>query len=115
MKFTELPLIEYIDIDEQQIDLYIHTKDKRLIVVSDIQTDPYVDSQVVCVDHIWIGQRMSFMMLREDFSHLEYSIKDRNIQKDSRKYFDEVCDYLEDDEDVDYFLDYQNLEVLKEP
>jgi hypothetical protein len=113
MRFTELPLIEYIDIDEQQIDLYIHTKDKRLILVSDIQTDPFVDIQVVCVDHIWSGIKTSFMMLREDFSHLEYVIKDRHTQKVTKKDFDELYDYLE--EDIDDFAEAYGVEPLREP
>jgi hypothetical protein len=113
MRFAELPLIEYIDIDEQQIDLYIHTKDKRIILVSDIQTNPFVDAHVVCVDHIWSGIKMSFMMMREDFSHLEYVIKDRYTQRVTKKDFDDLYDYLE--EDIEDFAESYGTEPLREP
>lgn len=70
--------IDFIDIEEQYIDVYVYTKDKRIIVVKDMVSDIYIDDYQVSMDHMSLGQRVSFAMLREDFSHLEYIIKDRS-------------------------------------
>lgn len=76
MKFTHIPILEYIN-TEQQVDIHIHTKDKRMILLSDIQTNPYIDSQIVSIDHCVFGRQISFVLLREDFSHLEYIVKSK--------------------------------------
>jgi hypothetical protein len=110
MKFSEIPLVEYIDIEEQCIDLYIHTKDKRMILVSDVQTDMFIDSFQVSVEHMMFDQRVSFVMMREDFSHLEYKVTDRQGLKDKPRRI-----YRDTEDDIDFFLDYHNREVLKEP
>ena len=117
MKFSEIPLVEYIDIEEQCIDLYIHTKDKRMIFVPDVQTDMFIDSFQVVVEHMMFDQKVSFIMMRKDFSHLEYRVSDRQKSKTVKQEIDELYSYLEEDEkdDIDFFLDYHNKEVLKEP
>jgi hypothetical protein len=117
VKFSEIPLVEYIDIEEQCIDLYIHTKDKRMILIPDVQTDMFIDSFQVSVEHMMFDQRVSFVMMREDFSHLEYKVSDRQRLKTVKEEIDDLYSYLEDDEseDIDFFLDYHNTEVLKEP
>jgi len=111
MKFSEIPLVEYIDIEEQRIDLYIHTKDKRMILVSDVQTDMFIDSFQVVVEHMMFDQKVSFVMMREDFSHLEYKVTNRQVMGNKIK---NIYKDIEE-EDVDFFLDYHNREVLKEP
>jgi len=107
VRFTEIPLLEYIDTGEEQCDLYIHTKDKRMLVFKDIQSDPHLDDTGFYVDYMFLSRRMSVFVPREDFSHMEYRYSARThiIKKD----FDDLYSYL--DEDVDYLPP----EVLKEP
>jgi len=40
MKWTEIPLLEYIDTYEMQCDVYVHTKDQRVIGLRDVQANP---------------------------------------------------------------------------
>jgi len=111
MKFSEIPLVEYIDIEEQRIDLYIYTKDKRMILVSDVQTDMFIDSFQVSVEHMMFDQKVSFIMMREDFSHLEYKVINRQGigNKIKHIYKDIEQDSIED------FIEFHSYEVLREP
>lgn len=106
MKWSELPLLDYIDIYEQRIDVYIHTKDKRMILVEDIQTNVYIDEVMLSVEHVWLGQTLNFMMMRDDFSYLEYRVSQRNIPKNDD--FNSIDEY--DVEGVD-----TPSELLREP
>jgi hypothetical protein len=112
MKFSEIPLVEYIDIEEQRVDLYIHTKDKRIIFVSDVQTDMFIDSFQVVVEHMMFSHKVSFVMMREDFSHLEYRVSDRQgIEDRPRRIYRDT----QEADSVDDFIDYHSSEVLREP
>jgi hypothetical protein len=107
MKFKEIPLLDYIDIEEEQCDVYVYTKDKRMLVFKDIQSNPHVDETGFYVDYIFLSRRMSVFVPREDFSHVEYwhSTRTHITKKD----FDDLYSYL--DEDVDYIYP----ETLREP
>jgi hypothetical protein len=111
MKFSEIPLVEYIDIEEQRIDLYIYTKDKRMILVSDVQTDMFIDSFQVSVEHMMFDQRVSFIMMREDFSHLEYKVTNRQVMGNKIKH---IYKDIEQDS-IDDFIEFHSYEVLREP
>jgi hypothetical protein len=107
MKHSHIPLLDYTDIEEEQCHIYVHTKDKRMLVFKDIQSNPYIDEIGFYVDYIFLSRRMSVFIPREDFSHVEYWYSTReNITK---KDFDELYSYL--DEDVDYIYP----ETLREP
>ena len=98
MKYIELPLIDYIEPLDEKVTIYIHTKDKRVIVLHDVRSNMSLDSDGVYVDHMLFGKRMTFMMPREDFSHVEYYISPR---EDSKKYFDELNSFI--DEQIEEF------------
>jgi len=107
MKHSQITLIDYIDIEEEQCDLYVHTKDTRMIVFKDIRSNGLLDDTGFYVDYMFLGKRMSAFVPREDFSHVEYWYSTReNITK---KDFDDLYSYL--DEDVDYLPS----ETLREP
>jgi len=107
MKSTHIPLLDYTDIEEEQCHIYVHTKDKRMLVFKDIQSNPYIDEIGFYVDYMFLSRRMSVFIPREDFSHVEYWYSTReNITK---KDFDNLYSYL--DEDVDYIPS----ETLREP
>lgn len=86
--------LEYIDIEEQYIDVYVYTKDKRVIVIKDLASDIYIDDYQVAMDHWELNTRTSFVMVREDFSHVKYIIKDRNTA--TKKDFDDLHSFIED-------------------
>jgi hypothetical protein len=107
MKFKEIPLIDYIDIEEEQCDLYVHTKDKRMLVFKDVQSNAHLNEVGFYVDFMFLSNRMTACIPREDFSYIEYRYFPReNITK---KDFDDLYSYL--DEDVDYIPS----ETLREP
>jgi hypothetical protein len=107
MNWSEIPLIDYIDIYEDQVDVYIHTKDQRVIGVKDVQTNGHLDAVGFTVDHMAFGLKFTFFMPREDFSHIEYRYIPR---ENNKKYFDDLHSYL--DEDV---YPPEPGEALKEP
>jgi hypothetical protein len=72
MKFTEIPLLDYIDTEEEQCDIHVHTKDKRILVFKDIQSNGHLDENGFYVDYMFFSIRMSVFVPREDFSHVEY-------------------------------------------
>jgi tRNA splicing endonuclease len=84
VKFTEIPLIDYIDIYDEQCDIYVHTKDKRMLVFKDVQSNGHLDDTGFSVDYIFLSKRMTAFISRDDFSHLEYcySLRD-NMTKES--------------------------------
>lgn len=92
MNYTEFPLIDYINIDEEKTTLYVYTKDKRIIVLHDVCSNMSIDDMGIYVDHMVFGKRMTFMMVREDFSHVEYCVSPR---EDSKKDFDLLNSFIE--------------------
>lgn len=106
MSFQEIPLLDYID-EDYDIDLYIHTKDNRVVKLEEIKTNLYIDNYQVSIDHVWFGQTMTFVMLREDFSYMRYMVKSRmpgrhtpeNVIADdfnSQDIFDDINSFVEE-------------------
>jgi len=109
MKWSEIPLIDYIMLSEEQCDVYVHTKDKRIIVVKDVRTNGHLDENGLYVDHNSFGLRFSFFLPREDFSHIEYRYTPR--EKTTKADFDELHSFIEEQiEDYKY-----PEESLREP
>jgi hypothetical protein len=77
MSWTEIPLLEYIDTEEEQCDIHVHTKDKRILVFKDIQSNGHLDENGFYVDYMFFSIRMSVFVPREDFSHVEYMYSPR--------------------------------------
>jgi hypothetical protein len=98
MKSTHIPLLDYIETEEEQCDVYVHTKDKRMLVFKDVQSDAHLDETGFYIDYMFLSRRMSVFVSREDFSHMEYRYSARTHI--TKKDFDELYSYL--DEDVDY-------------
>lgn len=94
MKYTELPLVDYIELLDEKVTVYIHTKDKRMIVLHDVCSNMSLDDMGIYVDHMVLGKRMTCMMPREDFSHVEYYISPR--EHITKKDFDELHSFIEE-------------------
>ena len=94
MKWSEIPLLDYIMLSEEQCDVYVHTKDKRIIVVKDVRTNGHLDDNGFYVDHNSFGLRFSFFLPREDFSHIEYRYTPR--KKTTKEDFDELHSFVEE-------------------
>jgi tRNA splicing endonuclease len=94
MKHTEIPLLDYIDIYDEQCDLYVHTKDKRVLVFKDVQSNGHLDETGFSVDYMFLTRRMTVFVSRDDFSHLEYCYSLRN--NITKKDFDELHSFVED-------------------
>jgi len=84
MKFTHIGLADYIDIYEEQCDVYVYTKDKRIIVIEDVRSEGMLDEAGFYVDHWYMGKRTSVFVPRDDFSHLEYIYKQRDKESKER-------------------------------
>jgi hypothetical protein len=112
MNFTEIVILDYIDEWEQEAHVHVYTKDKRILAVHNIASNPTIDSNTVCIDFMQFGKRMTFAMPREDFSHIEYYYQDKP-EPITKKDFDELYDYLE--EDIDDFAEAYGVEPLREP
>lgn len=115
MNWTEIPLLEYIDTYEMQCDVYVHTKDQRVIGLRDVQTNPHLDSNGLYMEHNAFGLEFSFFLPREDFSHIEYRYVQRERPRDhepiTKKDFDELNSFVEEQ-----FEDYEYpAEALREP
>ena len=94
MKWSEIPLIEHIDIYEEQCEVYVHTKDQRVIRLRDVQDNGYLDDTGLYLDHLAMGLRFSFFLPREDFSHIEYRYSPRHST--AKKDFDEMHSFVEE-------------------
>lgn len=111
MNFTEIVILDYINIDDEQVHLFIHTKDQRVLGLRDILSNPVINYNAVYVDHMVFGKRFTFAMAKEDFSHVEYYTEKR---PDSRQEFDDVNSFI--DEQIEEFRDKEDPpEVLREP
>lgn len=108
MKYVSIPLIDYIDIYDEQCTVHIHTKDKRVLVFTDVRSNADITEEGLFLEYSFFGQRMNVFIPRDDFSHIEYRYSPRD--KISKKDFDDLYSYL--DEDVDY--EYP-AEALTEP
>lgn len=104
MSYVEIPLIDYIDIDEEKTTLYVYTKDKRIIVLDDVCSNMSIDEWGVYVDHMLFGKRMTFAMAREDFCHVEYYYGPR--ERVTKKDFDVLNSFVDNE---------YPPEVLREP
>ena len=104
MSYTEIPLIEHIDIYEEQCEVYVHTKDQRVIRLQDVQDNGYLDDTGLYLDHLAMGLRFSFFLPREDFSHIEYRYSQReDVPRESETDFDELNSFIEEQfEDYKY-------------
>ena len=89
----DLPLIDYIEPLDEKVTIYIHTKDKRMIVLGDVCSNMSLDDMGVYVDHMLFGKRMTCMIPREDFSHVEYYVSPR---ENSKKDFDDINSFIEE-------------------
>jgi hypothetical protein len=78
MSYVEIPLIEYIEIHEEECNVYVHTKDKRIILLNDVQTNMTIYQGMVSVDHMQMERCVTFVMPAEDFSHIDYFYNQRN-------------------------------------
>jgi hypothetical protein len=109
MNFTEIVILDYIDTWEQEAVVYVHTKDKRMSAVHDVVSNPTIDNNAIYIDFMQWGKRMTFVMPREDFSHLEYYYKDRH-KPITKQDFDELNSFI--DEQIE---DFTPAETLREP
>ena len=111
MNFTEIVILDYIDIYDEQVHLFIHTKDQRVLGLRDIRSNPVINHNVVYVDHMVLGKTFTFALPKEDFSHMEYYTEKR---PDTRKEFDDLNSFI--DEQIDEFRGKEDPpEVLREP
>jgi hypothetical protein len=101
MKPSEISLLDYIELYDEQCDVYIHTKDKRVIKVDDVRSNAHIDDSGLYVDHVSLGLRFTLYIPRDDFSHLEYRYSPRTDT--SKKEFDELNSFVEEQfEDYEY-------------
>ena len=94
MTFTTIPLVEYIDTYEEECYVYVHTKDKRMIVIEDVRSEGLLDDTGFYVDHWFMGKRVAVFVPKEDFSHLKYMYKKRDSV--SKKEFDDMHSFREE-------------------
>ena len=109
MKWSEISLIEYIDTYEMQCDVYVHTKDKRMLVFKDVRTNAHLDEVGFYIDYHFLESDMTAFVPREDFSHMEYRYVPR--ERITKRDFDELNSFIEEQ-----FEDYEYpAEALTEP
>lgn len=90
----EIPLLDYVDTNDEKVMVYIHTKDKRTVAVHDVRSNLIIDKQVVYIDYMHWGRILTCAIPREDFSHIEYYYEDR--QRITKKDFDELHSFIEE-------------------
>ena len=84
MNFTEIVILDYIDEWEQEVTVYVHTKDKRMLAVHDVVSNPTISNNVLYIAFMQWGKEMTFALPKDDFSHLEFYYKSRqNISKEN--------------------------------
>ena len=101
MTFTELPILDYIDPYEEEMDVYITDKDRKLIAVMNIQSNPVFDGSGLYIDHIALGSVCTFVMLQQDFLYLEYRVRAKNSREVTKEDCDSLYTYI--DKDIEDF------------
>jgi hypothetical protein len=99
VKYTSIPLIDYIDIEEEQCDVHIHTKDKRVLVFKDVRSNADITEEGLFLEYSFFGQRMNVFVARDDFSHMEYRYSQREgVPRESitKKDFDDLNSFIEE-------------------
>jgi hypothetical protein len=109
MNFSEIVILDYIDEWEQEAHVHVYTKDKRVLAVHKVVSNPIIDSNTVYIDFMQWGKRMTFAMPREDFSHIEYYYQDKP-EPITKQDFDELNSFI--DEQIEEF---GPPEALREP
>lgn len=94
MRSTTIPLVEYIEVFDEVCDVYVYTKDKRIIVIDDVRSEGLLDDTGFYVDHWFMGKRVAVFVPKEDFSHLKYMYKKRDGV--SKKEFDDMHSFIEE-------------------
>ena len=84
MKSTIIPLVEHVEVFDEVCDVYVHTKDKRVIVVKDVRSEGLLDDTGFYVDHWFMEKQTSVFVPRGDFSHLEYIYRQRDKESKER-------------------------------
>lgn len=107
MNFTEIVILDYINIDDEQVHLFIHTKDRRVLGLRDVLSNPVINYNAVYIDHMVLGKRFTFAMAKEDFSHVEYYTEKR---VDTRQEMDDINSFVEEQ-----IEDFTPAETLREP
>lgn len=94
MKSTIISLVEHVEVFDEVCDVYVYTKDKRIIVIKDVRSEGLLDDTGFYVDHWFMGKQTSVFVPRDDFSHLEYIYKQRD--KVSKEEFDKMHSFIEE-------------------
>ena len=94
MRSTTIPLVEYIEVFDEVCDVYVYTKDKRIIVIDDVRSEGLLDDSGLYVDHWFMGKRMSVFIPRDDFSYLEYGYRKR--KRTTKEDFDDMHSFIEE-------------------
>jgi hypothetical protein len=93
MNFTEIVIVDNIDIHDEQVHLFIHTKDQRVLGLRDVVSNPVITYDVLYVDHLVLGKRFTFAIDKDSYSHMEYYVEQR---PDTRKEFDDINSFIDD-------------------
>ena len=102
MSYEEIILVDHINLEDEQCDVYIHTKDRRVLGLTDVCSNAIISYNVVYIDHYALGMRFTFALPMSEFSHLEYITKSRtpeNVIADdfnSEKVFDDINSFIDD-------------------
>lgn len=94
MSFVEIPLAEYINVEEEMLSLYVHTKDKRVLAFKDIVSNMTYSDGTLGFSHVLWERVFDVVVLKEDFSHIEYTIDRR---KTAHEEIDELNSFLDDE------------------
>lgn len=95
MKWTEIPLVEYINQEEEMLTLYIYTKDKRILAFKDVCSDMTINDTSVYFSHILWDTVFDVVMLKEDFSYLEYRIERRKTAHEDIERFNKPKPFVD--------------------
>jgi hypothetical protein len=98
MSFVEIPLAEYINTEEEILSLYVHTVDKRILAFKDVVSNMTYYHDHLSFSHVLWDKVFDVVVLKEDFSHIEYTVERRMT---SQEEIDEINSFL--DEEIERF------------
>ena len=94
MSFVEIPLAEYINVEEEMLTLYVYTKDKRILAFKDVVSNMTYSDGVLGFSHVLWEKVFDVVILKEDFSYIEYTVERR---KTAHEDIDELNSFLDDE------------------
>ena len=69
--FMEVPIFQYLD-EDVSVTMYVHTKEKDLMVFTDLKADPIFYQGWLYIEHEFVTKPMTSLVRSDEVAYLSY-------------------------------------------